>query len=450
MGCNCGDNEYNITVNNNGNCEPTTPIYNITLANVGVNGYSPIVRFINETDDSFNISVDNITGTETSPAVPKLSYVIDQINNVNTTIGELGSTYLTINGSNAANTLNLNHLRLITNDNITQRVMTNNGSQLRISGQGLILDGYAQAGQARPNSITISPTGSSITIGNTHESRHNIIIDNTGAFYDGNEIATENDIPDITTKLNTDGSNATNDFTINGVELAGNYVYINNVSYGGINISQTNSDIYAKLEVDSSTARLSLPSFSINSGATGNVTLNTTREFVINGTNTTNKTYYHGTSSNNEIATKGDIPTVGTGIITILQGGEFKGSFGVNQLSSTTIELDSGGNSYTAGTGIDITNDTISIDSTVATKTYVDTGLGTKQDTLVSGTNIKTINNQSILGSGDITIQGGGAVDSVNGYTGVVVLTASDVGALATTDVTEYTAAEVETLWESI
>lgn len=30
-----------------------------------------------------------------------------------------------------------------------------------------------------------------------------------------------------------------------------------------------------------------------------------------------------------------------------------------------------------------------------------------KQDTLVSGTNIKTINNQSILGSGDLTIQGG-------------------------------------------
>lgn len=31
-----------------------------------------------------------------------------------------------------------------------------------------------------------------------------------------------------------------------------------------------------------------------------------------------------------------------------------------------------------------------------------------KQDTLVSGTNIKTINNESILGSGNITIQGGG------------------------------------------
>jgi len=34
-----------------------------------------------------------------------------------------------------------------------------------------------------------------------------------------------------------------------------------------------------------------------------------------------------------------------------------------------------------------------------------------KQETLVSGTNIKTINNQSILGSGNITIQGGGSGD---------------------------------------
>lgn len=39
----------------------------------------------------------------------------------------------------------------------------------------------------------------------------------------------------------------------------------------------------------------------------------------------------------------------------------------------------------------------------------VDDALGTKQDTLVSGTNIKTINNQPLLGEGNIEIQGGGA-----------------------------------------
>ena len=42
--------------------------------------------------------------------------------------------------------------------------------------------------------------------------------------------------------------------------------------------------------------------------------------------------------------------------------------------------------------------------STFATKTE----LNAKQDTLVSGTNIKTVNNQSILGEGNIEIQGGG------------------------------------------
>ena len=35
---------------------------------------------------------------------------------------------------------------------------------------------------------------------------------------------------------------------------------------------------------------------------------------------------------------------------------------------------------------------------------------GTKQDTLVSATNIKTINGNSILGSGDLVISGGGGI----------------------------------------
>lgn len=80
----------------------------------------------------------------------------------------------------------------------------------------------------------------------------------------------------------------------------------------------------------------------------------------------------------------------------------------------------------------DLNNDSGFITSSAltgyATETYVNNGLATKQDTLVSGTNIKTINNQSLLGSGNITIGGGGgAVDSVNGYTGTVVLKTSDL-----------------------
>ena len=47
------------------------------------------------------------------------------------------------------------------------------------------------------------------------------------------------------------------------------------------------------------------------------------------------------------------------------------------------------------------------------TKGETDTLLGEKQPTLVSGTNIKTINNESILGEGNIDIQGGSSVNVV-------------------------------------
>ena len=37
-------------------------------------------------------------------------------------------------------------------------------------------------------------------------------------------------------------------------------------------------------------------------------------------------------------------------------------------------------------------------------KSYISSAISGKQDTLVSGTNIKTINNESVLGSGNITV----------------------------------------------
>lgn len=89
-----------------------------------------------------------------------------------------------------------------------------------------------------------------------------------------------------------------------------------------------------------------------------------------------------------------------------------------------------------------------------------------KQDTLVSGTNIKTINNTSILGSGNIDIQGGssytaGTGISISNNTISVDGESATTGTLATVafsgsynDLSNtpeaYTANEVETLWESI
>jgi len=60
-----------------------------------------------------------------------------------------------------------------------------------------------------------------------------------------------------------------------------------------------------------------------------------------------------------------------------------------------------------------------------------DQDLSGKQDVLVSGTNIKTINSQSLLGSGDVSITAG--VASVNGDTGAVVLDADDISDTSTT-----------------
>ena len=71
----------------------------------------------------------------------------------------------------------------------------------------------------------------------------------------------------------------------------------------------------------------------------------------------------------------------------------------------------------------DLTNDSGFIDNS-----YHD---NTKQDTLVSGTNIKTINNTSLLGSGNITIEGGGgsATDvQINGTS----ITSNDVANIVT------------------
>lgn len=85
------------------------------------------------------------------------------------------------------------------------------------------------------------------------------------------------------------------------------------------------------------------------------------------------------------IKNKPTIPTVNNATITITQGGVTKGSFSLNQTTGETIALDAGGS-------------------------------------------------------------GGGAVDSVNGQTGVVVLTASDVGALP--DSTTIPDAQIQSDWD--
>lgn len=84
-------------------------------------------------------------------------------------------------------------------------------------------------------------------------------------------------------------------------------------------------------------------------------------------------------------------------------------------LNSLKGERGAPGPTYTAGVGIDITNNVISntqtsaewgnITGTLSNQTDLNTALSGKQETLTSGTNIKTVNNQSLLGSGNINIE---------------------------------------------
>jgi hypothetical protein len=68
-----------------------------------------------------------------------------------------------------------------------------------------------------------------------------------------------------------------------------------------------------------------------------------------------------------------------------------------------------------------------------------------KQDALVSGTNIKTVNNQSILGSGNLQIDGG--VTSVNSKTGAVVLDPDDLDDTETTN--KFVTASEKSTWDN-
>ena len=85
-------------------------------------------------------------------------------------------------------------------------------------------------------------------------------------------------------------------------------------------------------------------------------------------------------------------------------------------------------NTYTAATETEIDGKVDTSDFNTYTAATA-TELAGKQETLVSGTNIKTINNQSLLGSGNIDIQGGGG----SGSESVIELTQAEYDAL-----TEY------------
>ncbi len=106
----------------------------------------------------------------------------------------------------------------------------------------------------------------------------------------------------------------------------------------------------------------------------------------------------------------------------------------------------------------DLSNDLNFIDNTIDnltnyytstntyTKTEIDTLVGNKQDTLVSGTNIKTINNTSLLGSGNINIQGGGGGSSTDVKINGTSITSNDEADIQTEGTYNATTNKIATM----
>ena len=123
-----------------------------------------------------------------------------------------------------------------------------------------------------------------------------------------------------------------------------------------------------------------------------------------------------------ELATKADASAISSKQDTLVSGTNIKTINGETILGSGNLVIQSGTSNWddiqgkpqfagvaTSGNYNDLTNKpTIPDVSGLATKQEI----AGKQDTLVSGTNIKTINGNSVLGAGDITIQAGGTIDT--------------------------------------
>ena len=234
------------------------------------------------------------------------------------------------------------------------------------------------------------------------------------------------------------------------------------ISEGTNNLYFTDSRVSNNADVTANTAKNSYPSadalkladiefgaqvntvFNVN-GLTGNVTVQDT---LVSGTNIK-------TINNQSLLGSGNITISGTGAVdsvngetgdvtvqeTLVSGTNIKTLNGSTLLGSGNITVGSV-NTVNGQSGPDVVLNVSNISETanqlymtaaeranLANQSGTNTGdqdLSGLQDTLVSGTNIKTINSQSLLGSGDIVISGG-AVDSVNSLTGVVVLDTDDI-----------------------
>lgn len=147
---------------------------------------------------------------------------------------------------------------------------------------------------------------------------------------------------------------------------------------------------------------------------TGVETLHSTDALRISGTTLS---LYKGDGTFESVVTQDTVYTLPKASATVLGGIKVGTNLsidanGVLSANDTNVSFTEISNKPTNLSGYGITD--------AYTKTQVDSlipNISTKQDTLVSGTNIKTINGQSVLGGGDLVISGGGSVQLTGNQT---------------------------------
>lgn len=178
--------------------------------------------------------------------------------------------------------------------------------------------------------------------------------------------------------------------------------YVNILGYGDVAASEvcfvSGENIQATFHFESTTANHTVVQTTITpTGVSADTSYHSYQEQLVSGTNIK-------TINGESILGEGNLEISGSG-----------GTTDYTQLTNkpqiNSIELS--GNKSLEDLGIptktsELTNDSgflTSIPDEYVTETELNAGLGNKQDTLVSGTNIKTVNGESLLGSGNIDIE---------------------------------------------
>lgn len=183
--------------------------------------------------------------------------------------------------------------------------------------------------------------------------------------------------------------------------------YGSGTSYARSNHTHPKSSLYAEATHSHTKSQITdFPSIPTKTSDLTNDGADGTNVFVANNDSRLSDSRTPTSHTHGNLSNDGKLGTTsGKPVITTTGGAITTGSFG--STSGTFAEGNHTHSAYVNPTKVTSWSATPS-DSNVASEKLIKDSLDDKQATLVSGTNLKTINNESLLGSGNITIQGGG------------------------------------------